>query len=282
MFELAVRGHTLLGLDVVMPLFSVCHEAAAMGCDVNWGHRDMMPESGPPIFARPEDIQIPSDLLTRQAAAVPLEALSLLKDRLQGDAAVCGKVFGSWTQAYHYFGVENFLMMTMDDPGAVHRIMELLLPVTLAFANAQLEAGADCILIADHATRDLCSPAAYEEFVLPMHQRLAEAIDAPLLLHICGDTSDRIQMIARSGLDCFHWDTRSGTPDRVRELAGPDLALDGGISNLLLLNGTPDQVMAAARAAVAADIDVVGPECAIPLRTPLANLQAIAGIGRGA
>ena len=168
----------------------------------------------------------------------------------------------------------------MDDPAAVHRIMELLLPVTMAFANAQLEAGADCILIADHATRDLCSPAAYEEFVLPMHQRLAEAINAPLLLHICGDTSDRIKLIADSGLDCFHWDTRSGSAERVRELAGPDLALDGGISNMLLLNGTPDEVMAAARAAVTADIDIVGPECAIPLATPLENLQAITRIGR--
>jgi uroporphyrinogen-III decarboxylase len=43
MFKLALAGHTVLGLDVVMPLFSVCHEAAAMGCNVNWGGRDMMP-----------------------------------------------------------------------------------------------------------------------------------------------------------------------------------------------------------------------------------------------
>ena len=50
MFKLALAGHTLLGLDVVMPLFSVCHEAAAMGCRVHWGGPDAMPESGPPIF----------------------------------------------------------------------------------------------------------------------------------------------------------------------------------------------------------------------------------------
>ena len=50
MAALAMGGHTVLGLDVVMPLFSVCHEAAAMGCNVNWGGPDAMPESGKPIF----------------------------------------------------------------------------------------------------------------------------------------------------------------------------------------------------------------------------------------
>ena len=61
----------------------------------------------------------------------------------------------------------------------------------------------------------------------------------------------------------------------MRALAGPGLALMGGISNALLLRGTPAEVQAQARAAVAAGINVVGPECAIPLTTPLANLQAI-------
>jgi [methyl-Co(III) methanol-specific corrinoid protein]:coenzyme M methyltransferase len=54
------------------------------------------------------------------------------------------------------------------------------------------------------------------------------------------------------------------------------MSLMGGVSNLLLLNGRPEEVTAAARAAAEAGIDIVGPECAVPLRTPLANLQAIA------
>jgi [methyl-Co(III) methanol-specific corrinoid protein]:coenzyme M methyltransferase len=50
MAALAIAGHTVLGMDVVMPLFSVCHEAAAMGCNVQWDGPDAMPESGRPIF----------------------------------------------------------------------------------------------------------------------------------------------------------------------------------------------------------------------------------------
>jgi len=278
MARLAMAGHTELGFDVVMPLFSVCHETAAMGCKVDWRDRDCMPESGPPVFETVNDICIPSDLLTRFGCAVPLKAISLLKKRLGDDAAVCGKVFGPWTQSYHYFGLENFLMMTMEDPDQVRKIMDRLIEVTIQFAQAQIEAGADCILIADHATSDLCSPKAYEEFLIPVHRRLAEAIQAPTLLHICGDTADRIGMIAQTGLDCFHWDTKLGSPEKAKKLAGDRLALMGGISNYKLLKNTPEEIAADAAHAAQAGIHIIGPECAVPLTTPLANLKAIAGV----
>ncbi len=280
MAALAIAGHTVLGLDVVMPLFSVCHEAAAMGCNVGWGGPEMMPESGKPIFRTADEIRIPGDLLQRPGCAVPLDAIALLKKRLGDDAAVCGKVFGSWTQGYHYFGVENFLIGTLDDPDQTRRVLERLMPVTLQFARAQIDAGADCILLADHATRDLCGPRAYEEFLVPLHTQLASEIEAPLILHICGDTSDRIGMIAGTGLNGFHWDTKTGSPRKVRQLAGERLSLMGGISNFKLLRDTPEVIAADAVEAFRAGIDVVGPECAIPLATPLANLKAVTAIGR--
>ena len=275
MAALATAGHTLLGFDVVMPLFSVCHEAAAMGCNVGWGGPNAMPESGKPIFNDDADIRIPPDLLSRPGCRVPIEAIRLLKHRLGDDAAVCGKVMGGWTQGYHYFGVENFLMGTLDDPDKTRRIVDKLCEVTVAFARAQIDAGADCILLADHATRDLCSPRAYEQFLVPVHRRLAEAIPVPVILHICGNTQDRIGLIAQTGLACFHWDTKTGSSEYVRRLAGERLALMGGISNYKLLRGTPDETAADAEAACRAGIDVVGPECAIPLAAPLANLKAI-------
>lgn len=278
MAALAMTGHTELGFDVVMPLFSVCHEVAAMGCNVDWGSPDRMPESGPPLFKCSSDIHVPDNLLTRSACEVPLKAICLLKQRLGVDAAVCGKVFGPWTLGYHLFGVENFLMGTLDDPDDTRRILERLMPVTIQFAEAQIEAGADCLLLADHATRDLCSPKAYAEFLQEVHSQLAAAIPCPLILHICGDTRDRIGMIAETGLECFHWDTKTGTPEYVRSLAGDRLSLMGGISNLKLLQGQPAEIRSNAEAAHAACIDVVGPECAIPLTTPLANLKAVAGV----
>jgi [methyl-Co(III) methanol-specific corrinoid protein]:coenzyme M methyltransferase len=273
MARLAITGHSILGFDVVMPLYSVCHEAAAMGVEVNWGGPTTMPTCGAPIFRTADDIHIPANFLAHPAIQTPLHALSLLKQRLGDDAAVCGKVFGPWTQAYHYFGIENFLVGTIDDPAGTARILDLLLSVTLRFAQAQIDAGADCLLLADHATRDLCSPDAYRTFLEPIHTRLAAEVGCPLILHICGNTSDRVGDIAATSLPCFHWDTRSGPPAAMRQLAGRRLALMGGISNSTLQT-TPLAVAEQARAA-ASHVDILGPECAIPLTTPLDNLRAI-------
>ena len=54
----------------------------------------------------------------------------------------------------------------------------------------------------------------------------------------------------------------------------------GGISNYKLLRAAPDEIAADSDAAARAGIDVIGPECAIPLATPLANLLAIVPIKR--
>lgn len=275
MVKLAIAGHTVLGFDVVMPLFSVCHEAAALGCDVRWGGPDAMPESGPPVFTRVEELRIPADLLSRPSCTVALRAISLLKQRLGENAAVCGKVFGAWTLAYHCFGIENFLMLTLDDPDAVRRILRMLTEVTVRFAQAQIDAGADCLLLGDHATRDLCSPAMYQDYLEPLHARLAAEISCPLILHICGNTEDRIAAIARTGLECFHYDTKTGTPDQVRKLAGETIALMGGVSNFRLLDQTPEAIARDVENARQAGIDIIGPECAVPLTTPLDNLKAI-------
>ena len=73
---------------------------------------------------------------------------------------------------------------------------------------------------------------------MPLHRRLAGEIKAPVILHICGNTSDRIGMIAETGLACFHWDTKTGTAAEARRLAGSRLALMGGVSNYKLLRAT--------------------------------------------
>jgi methylthiol:coenzyme M methyltransferase len=61
-------------------------------------------------------------------------------------------------------------------------------------------------------------------------------------LHICGDTSDRIRFIRRTGIDCFHFDSKVSTA-LARELAGPKLSLMGGSSNIdIIRNGSEESI----------------------------------------
>jgi len=59
--------------------------------------------------------------------------------------------------------------------------------------------------------------------------------------------------------------------------------LVGNLNNpRTLFQGTPEDVYRQARYAIEAGVHIIGPECAVPLSTPLANLQAIpAAVGEG-
>ena len=275
MAELAASAHTRLGHDIVMPLFSVQHEAEALGCEVDWGRRDLMPDVREHPCRNASDIRIPADLIQRRSCQVALQALARLRKRFGDEAAVMGKVFGPWTLSYHLFGTEQFLIDTILRPDQVRRTLDILKEVTVTFAAAQFEAGADALCLGDHATGDLVSAGTYRKFLFPIHQELAERIGGPVVLHICGDTSDRLPDIARTGFACFHYDTKVPAA-RARELAGDRLALMGGVNDpVTLASGDVDGVRREVRAALDAGIDIIAPECAVPLDAPLRGLLAI-------
>lgn len=280
MAGLAATSHEILGYDTIAPYFSVVHEAAALGCAVDWGRLDMMPDTTTHPFRTAADIPpFTTGFLHQPSTEVLVGALERLRARYGDEVALVGKVFGPWTLAYHLFGVQQFLMLTLDDPQEVRRILWALMPYTIAFAVAQKVAGAHAVTLADHATGDLVSAKMYEDLLWPLHCRIAaecHGAGVPLILHICGNTADRLDLIARSGLDCFHFESK--VPAKLaREVVGDRIALMGNLNNPeLLLRGTPAQVKQAAREAHEAGVDIIAPECAVPLTAPTANLKAIA------
>lgn len=275
MAGLAAAGHEVLGYDTIAPVFSVQHEADALGCEVDWGRVDMMPDVTVNPCAGADDIRLPADILRHPSMVVVLDALRIVRERYP-DVALVGKVFGPWTLAYHLFGVEKFLMMTIDAPDEVRRILRALLPLPAMYAREQFEAGADAVTLADHATGDLVAPEMYRDFLWSLHRELAEVIPGPVILHICGDTLDRIPWISRTGLACFHFESKVPAA-KARWAAGDRIALMGNINNpRTLLHGSPEDVAVEVNAAVKAGVEIIAPECAVPLTTPTENLKAVA------
>ena len=59
------------------------------------------------------------------------------------------------------------------------------------------------------------------------------------------------------------------------------MSLVGNISNRdVLFGGTPEDVYKQARYSIEAGVDILAPECAIPLQTPITNLKAIVEAAR--
>jgi MtaA/CmuA family methyltransferase len=271
MAALAIGGHTIMGFDNVMPLFSVVHESAALGVTIDWGQKNIMPSAKGVLFTEPEEIDNSDIFLESPYARTPLDAIRMIKKELRDAACVTGKVFGPWTLAYHIFGIENFLIYTVTDADKTKKILDRLKVITIRYAKEQLAAGADCITVADHATRDLCSPESYRDFVFPIHKEIAREIKCPLILHICGYTLDRIQYINQTLFSCFHYDSKNDDSE-IRK-AADKIALAGGTDNIqVLLNGSENDIIKDIEQKIKTGIDIIGPECAIPLDTPLENV----------
>ena len=275
MAALAAGAHEILGYDAIMPYFSVQAEAGALGCDVDWGDRVNLPVERSHPWQSPEDVRMPGEFLERPSTRAVIGAIRILHREYGRHVAIVGKVMGPWTLAYHVHGILPFLKETILDPDKVRGFLDRLKEISVRFALAQIEAGADVLCLADHATGDLVSPAMYRDFLLPVHQEITERIGSPMVLHICGDTLDRMGHICESGFDAFHFDSKVDARAAVAEVDGR-ISLVGNINNPeTLLHGTPQQVYKEACYAIAAGVQVIGPECAIPLETPLENLLAV-------
>jgi len=278
MARLAAAGHTILGYDTVMPVFSVTQEAAALGCEVNWGHPRMMPAVKTHPFAETDKLQVPDGWIEAPSIQVVLEALTGLRRSLGDRVVIVGKVMGPWTLSYHMMGIEDFLVGTLLEPDKVNRSLDVLKEVTIAFAKAQMQAGADVICLADHATGGMVSPRAYRDLLLPRHQQIVAEIGCPIILHCCGNTTDRISYFAQAGFDCYHLESQVKIETALALVAGR-MTLMGNINNPhLLMDGTPEEVAQACQQAIDSGIRILSPECAVPLTTPTRNLQTLVNV----
>jgi [methyl-Co(III) methanol-specific corrinoid protein]:coenzyme M methyltransferase len=229
MADLALAGHEVLGFDTVMPEYSVQQEAAALGCVVDWGNRDRMPDNKNFPYENFSDIKVPENILEKPSTQVVLDALSILRRHVGGKVAIVGKVMGPWTLSYHMAGTQNFLLQI--GMGETEKVIK--------------------------------------------HQEITAQIEGPLILHVCGDCSDRLEYFAQSGVDAYHMEWQVDAKMAV-EKVGTLMSLVGNVNNpQVLYQGTPEDVHKQVRYAVEAGINIIGPECAIPLSTPIENLRAI-------
>ena len=209
--RLAATGYTELGFDAIMPYFTIIQESAALGCEMQWEEKDNWPtvRMANPIWKGVEDINIPPGFLEHPDNITITRSISLLKEEFGNEVAIIGKTMGPWTLAYHVFGVETFLLMTVDDPDMTMRCLDELKEISVLFGQAQIDAGADALTFPDHATGDLVSGEYYRRFLLEIHKEMESA---------AGCAADSTHLRQYAGQDAVHRaDGDGGVPLRFQE-----------------------------------------------------------------
>ena len=275
--RLAATGYTELGFDSIMPYFSIIQESSALGCEMQWEDKDNWPtvRMYRPIWKTADDVHIPPGILEHRDMLAITGSIRQLKAEFGDEVAIIGKTMGPWTLGYHVFGVEPFLLGTVDNPDETMRAMHKLKELSVLFGEAQIDAGADALTFPDHATGDLVSGDYYKRFLQDSHAEMAERLKVPLILHICGRTIDRMPYIARTGMASFHFDSKNDPHEAMAAVDG-GIGLVGNINNpeTLYARG-PEEVRREVYRCLDAGVQMIAPECAVPLATKIENLMAI-------
>ena len=274
MAELALRAQEQTGFDIVFPIFAGgTHEAEALGVPVRWGDRGHMPACETSIWEKANDIVVPDDFIDRPSIRVTLDAISIIKREVGDSIGIIGKVYGPWSLAYHCFGLSRFLKSTIKDPGEVDAILERLMEPCILYAQAQIEAGADALCWGAHITGDLIRPEAYPKHLCSIDKRIVNSINAPLIFHCCGKTLDRAEYFNESKMTAFHFESQND-PFEMRKKS--DMVLIGNINNpVTLLGGKREDIRREVFHALDAGIDIIAPECAIPLNAHIESIKII-------
>jgi uroporphyrinogen-III decarboxylase len=181
-------------------------------------------------------------------------------------------------------GTEPALLAFYDEPKLVHALFDRAVEISIERAKAYVEVGADLIYIGDsYASASVISPAIYEAFCAPAYRRMAaevRAMGAFTYKHCCGYYDPLLDQLPATGIDAMDGiDPTTGmTVRHTKEAVGDRITLIGGLSCLTLLQGTPDEVYAEARACLEQGKPggryVLGSACAIPRLTPAENIHA--------
>ena len=193
---------------------TACSDAFRIAADL--GAEMAYPEDKPPYATCPL-VQCEADI-ARLGAPDPTMAGSRMADRMRAVAEmvrdahaqtwILGWVDMPFAEAASACGVSELMLLVTEQPALLHRLLEHLTPIVIAFAEAQVHAGADMIGAGD-AVASLISPAMYREFALPYEQQVIDAVHAAgatVKLHICGNTTALLPDMVRSGADLFNVD----------------------------------------------------------------------------
>ncbi len=208
-----------------------------------------------------------------------VEAVALFKERVGGEKSIEGWVEGPCAEAADLRGINTLLVDFYDDPGFVRDLFEFVIEMELAFAKAQIDAGADFIGVGD-AAASLVGKRFYEEFIWPQEKRLVDGIHAlggRVRLHICGNTRRHFEGMGRLGCEIVDLDWMNPLDD-ARKAVGPDQVLLGNIDPVAILrNSSRRQVYDAIEQChrQTGPRYIVSAGCEVPRDTPAENIEAM-------
>lgn len=211
-----------------------------------------------------------------------LDATLRVKDRIGKKYLVTMTCWGPFTLAARFVGEEAFMKYTFKKPAFVEKMTNFCADLLIKLYEPLVQGGMECLSIADPtASGDLINPKQMDKFAVPPLKKMsdwAKSKGVHTILHICGNTSDRLELFLKTGCSVIFFDQKVDIAKAYETLHGK-MCFGGNIAPVhVLLEKTPAEVAQASRTVIEiAGKDggfVLVPGCDIPPTVPYDNIRA--------
>lgn len=279
MTELAMAGHTYGGFEWVKAMgWDIVALSEALGCEL-----------GPPKIDRQfyinkfpyadgvENLEFPSDFLSRGRFPAFKEHIKLLKERVGDRMALFGETEGAFTCAANLVGPEQFIKWAIKKPDLLARTLEVTKQAAIAAANFAFDNGVDFFVFAEPTSGPaLLNPRLYEKLIMPLEKEIVSQIKGPVVLHICADTDPIIEFMCQSGAAGLSIEEKADLKRAVEIAHRYGVKIFGNVATATtMFNGTPEEVYKESIKALENGTDFLCPGCGIAPRSPLENIVQI-------
>ena len=283
--EIITKTNEIVGCDIVWP-GSGYHNLAVRGAGGRIKFRSKgTPDVMEPLIQAVSDLDLAMIERVKEDAGIRLlvETAGILSRTIGGQTVVGTSQWAPFTLGGLIYGVEKLMRGLYRDKAAVHAVLDFAADLCFASLEPFIEAGVSMISLADPTSSgDLISREQFIEFSLPAMKKVADKIKARgvwLTVHICGNTTNRLDQIPLVGADIMSVDYKVDLGD-VRRILGGKIAFAGNMNPVSVMQKeTPQGVATACREAIAKAGSAPGyllmPGCDIPPTVPIENVRAM-------
>ena len=217
------------------------------------------------------------------------KALKETKSKIGDEYVVTLTAWGPYTLGARLVGEETMMKATFKKPDFVHKVVDFATGLLIHLYEPIVSDGTlEVISIADPtASGDLISRKQFEKFALPYLKKFtdwAKSKNAHTLVHICGNTTDRLDLFPLSGASCISLDHKTDIA-KAKEVLHGKMCFGGNVDPVkIMLQGSVQDVEDACRQVIqTAGTDggfVLMPGCDIPPTVPYENIQKFIQVAR--
>jgi uroporphyrinogen decarboxylase len=249
-----LRMRRRFGHDCLIPFFYGAVEYEAFGGQAIFAD-DGPPNAGAPVIRGRGDIfslDVP-DIRRSPGLQQGLEATRRLAEAAQGEVPVLGTIIGPYSLPVMLMGFEAYLDLMHDDPEAFTRLMAVTKAFAVAWAKAQLDAGATAIGCAEPlAAVNITEESLYLRTGYPVLCDTIREIGGAVALSLAsGRALGRIPLYQRSGAAALAVSNQEDLAEIKRRCAGK-LPILGNLNGVAMTRWTPAEAQRAVRECIEA------------------------------